>query len=309
MQKYVRNIDLELRQCMDQLQALGANLPGADAGLKWNKLTGEDTLYTVQIGDQTVLVTRDQANLPFVAHEKFEKIFEMKAFVDWCKNIEPELLQRATIQTIFIQDIDFFGPRVGFLKFRADVLYHGDDKPINSIVFMRGGAVAILMLLRCEGKIYTVTVIQPRIPAGKYQFREIPAGMLDDSNDFGGTAAKEIKEETGIIMNATDLVDMTANLYGDDVLGLYPSIGGCDEFIRYFLFAKEVDAAELAEIQGRSTGVLDEGEKIKVDVIPLKDLHKKSPDMNTTTALYLYGHVPLNRVTWSRVKLAPKKPH
>lgn len=34
---------------------------------------------------------------------------------------------------------------------------------------------------------------------------EPPAGMLDESGDFVGTAAKEIEEETGIIVSQDNL--------------------------------------------------------------------------------------------------------
>ena len=40
--------------------------------------------------------------------------------------------------------------------------------------------------------------MQPRVPTGRYSFVELPAGMLDQSGDFAGVAAKELKEETGI---------------------------------------------------------------------------------------------------------------
>ena len=42
--------------------------------------------------------------------------------------------------------------------------------------------------------------MQPRVPTGKYNLAELPAGMLDDSGDFIGIAAKELQEETGIMV-------------------------------------------------------------------------------------------------------------
>lgn len=45
---------------------------------------------------------------------------------------------------------------------------------------MRGGAVAVLVVLDCNGKEYTVMCRQPRMPVGKANFPEVPAGMLDD---------------------------------------------------------------------------------------------------------------------------------
>jgi 8-oxo-dGTP pyrophosphatase MutT (NUDIX family) len=95
-----------------------------------------------------------------------------------------------------------FGPRVGFLKFKAQV----SDKEgtvVPSIVFMRGASVAVLFVLRCDedGELYTILTVQARFPTGKYSFNDIPAGMVDDNGDFTGVAAKEMKEETGILVS------------------------------------------------------------------------------------------------------------
>lgn len=89
-----------------------------------------------------------------------------------------------------------FGPRVGFVKFRsfAQLSLGGDegivDKP--GIVFMRGGTVAVLMVLECEGKEYTILTYQARVPVGMSMMPEVPAGMLDGSGNFRGLAAEEI---------------------------------------------------------------------------------------------------------------------
>lgn len=93
--------------------------------------------------------------------------------------------------------------------------------------------------------------------------------MLDGSGKFAGVAAKvrlllllqqsyctsifclastrrvpccrvckqEMKEETGLELEASALVDMTELVYGSKPgmpPGLVPSAGGCDEFIRLF---------------------------------------------------------------------------
>jgi ADP-sugar diphosphatase len=64
---------------------------------------------------------------------------------------------------------------------------------LPGIVFARGGAVAILMLLECEGQKYAVLTEQARVPVGR-TILELPAGMLDDDDgDFVGTAAREVQ--------------------------------------------------------------------------------------------------------------------
>jgi ADP-sugar diphosphatase len=44
---------------------------------------------------------------------------------------------------------------------------------------------------------WVILTVQPRVPAGGLQFVELPAGMVDGGT-FGGSAAKEIREELGL---------------------------------------------------------------------------------------------------------------
>ena len=111
-------------------------------------------------------------------------------FRDWCTSMDPAL----RVHAIEVTDVDYFGPRVGFLKLKTDVDFNGVRLP--GIVFLRGGAVAILVVVRCEGVKYAVCCRQPRVPCGQSAFLEIPAGMLDGSGHFAGVAAKEVCEMT-----------------------------------------------------------------------------------------------------------------
>lgn len=148
-----------------------------------------------------------------------------------------------------------------------------------------------------EGKRVILT-IQPRIPAGSLAFPEIPAGMLDDSGTFAGGAAKEIQEETGLVIPQDELVDMTAltlELLGEredgETLqtGVYPSPGGSDEFIPLFLCQKRMPRRDMEGLQGRLTGLRQEGEKITLKLVPLEDLWKEGlRDGKTLAAFALY---------------------
>ena len=73
-----------------------------------------------------------------------------------------------------------FGPRVGFLKFRSTAKVNaGGEKgviTVPGIVFMRGGAVGVLVILECDGKEYTLLTNQARVPIGHHALPEIPAG-------------------------------------------------------------------------------------------------------------------------------------
>ena len=142
---------------------------------------------------------------------------------------------------------------------------------------------------------HVLMTIQPRIAAGSLAFAEIPAGMLDDSGSFSGGAAKEIEEETGLKVKSEDLLDMTALALGGDESdeklqeAMYPSPGGCDEFIPVFLYQKRIPRSDLQEFQGKLTGLRDEGEKITLKVVRLADLWKEGArDAKALAALALY---------------------
>ena len=211
------------------------------------------------------------------------KIMQWPAFNDWVTKTSSSFV----LNCIVIQSVDMFGPiKVGFVKFKADV-FDDEGLELPAIVFMRGGSVGILVIIECEKQLYTILLNQARVPIGS-RLLEIPAGMLDGNGKFAFIAAKEMEEETGIKLDERDLVDLTEAVYGKLYPGIYPSAGGCDEFIRIFLFKTSMTKEKIAEVEGRETGEKDEGEKIKVKVIPLENLAKIAPDMKSLSALALY---------------------
>ena len=94
------------------------------------------------------------------------------------------------------------------------------------MVFMRGGAVGVLVILECEGKEYTIITYQARVPVACSNLPEIPAGMLDAKGNFRGVAAEEIAQECDIEIKEEELIDLTELAYGDTWRGMLPSAGG-----------------------------------------------------------------------------------
>lgn len=209
-------------------------------------------------------------------------------FQEWFASLDSQF----KVRSIIFQSVDFAGRpsqrRVIFLKFKADVTdEHGNELP--GIVFMRGGAVAILVILRCEEEEYVVLTLQPRFAAGHFAFPEIPAGMLDGDGNFSGVAARELAEETGIKIRAGDLLDMTELVYGGRWRGVYPSAGACEEFLRFFLYRRDVTREELDDISARCTGLREDGELITLAVAPIEDVFLETPDAKALSALFLYN--------------------
>jgi ADP-sugar diphosphatase len=200
-------------------------------------------------------------------------------FRNWLASMDTDYF---TILRVHIQAVDMFGPKVGFIKFIADVV-DPQGGLVPGGVFMRGGAVGMLPVFVCGREYFTALTVQPRLPTGRSNFIEIPAGMLDGSGNFAGTASRELDEELGIKISDKDLTDLSA-LAGNN--GTFLSPGGCDEVLRYLGFKKKVDRPWLREMNGKCTGLLTENEKITLKIVPMRSLWRV-PDAKTVTA-YTY---------------------
>ena len=151
------------------------------------------------------------------------------------------------------------------------------------ICFLRGNAVSVFVALLCsdddvsEKAQYSLLVEQPRVPVGQVSALETPAGMMDDSTStVAGIAVQEMKEECGIDVRPTDLVDLTMLAGFPD--GIAPSPGGCDEKVRYMYMEKKVTKIELEQMKQRLTGLREHGEFIVLQVVPMEDVWKISGD-------------------------------
>ena len=152
-----------------------------------------------------------------------------KPFTDWLASVDTT---RFTVNSIHFQSVDMFGPRVGFVKFKCAVT-DSQGNFIPGIIFARGGAVAVLAILECEGEHHVVVTVQPRLATGSFEFVEICAGMLDGSGNFAGVAAKELDEELGIVFipTGTPRYDFYGgnregdNLFGNSLIALDAETG------------------------------------------------------------------------------------
>lgn len=213
-------------------------------------------------------------------------------FEKWYTGLDENLL----VKDIHIQSVDRFGNgKIGFIKFKSTI-YRKDipnSRSIPGIIFMRGPSVAILIVLKCNNQCYTILTRQARTAIGSSNFPEIPAGTFDGDH-FKGVASNELKEEVGLSIEEKDLVDLTKTAYKDNFKGMYPSPGACDEFIKLYLYEKEISEEELKQYEGKATGVSTSGEYITLQVCKLDDVWRITPDSKTLCSIFLYNQLKMN---------------
>jgi len=204
-----------------------------------------------------------------------------------------------SLRSVTIQSVDWFTVnKLGFVKLIAEIK-NDEGKSLPGIAFIRGGSVAMLMILRpkdSRDERLVVMTEQPRIPAGSLSFLEIPAGMIDKEKNFAGAAANEILEETGFTIPRSELIDLTELALRKSRIqetslqsAMYPSPGGSDEFIPIFLWEKELDRQEIEDLRGKLTGKRTSGELITLRVCDYEDLWREGArDAKTLAAWALY---------------------
>ncbi|XP_006396823.2 nudix hydrolase 14, chloroplastic [Eutrema salsugineum] len=227
-----------------------------------------------------------------VSSSDFRNAIDSSMFKNWLRNLESETGILAdgtvTLKQVLIQGVDMFGKRIGFLKFKADIFDKETNQKVPGIVFARGPAVAVLILLESNGETYAVLTEQVRVPTGKIVL-ELPAGMLDDDEgDFVGTAVREVEEEIGIKLKKEDMVDLTAFLDPSTGHRVFPSPGGCDEEMSVFLYRRQVEQETIRQLQGKETGLREHGEFIKVRLVPYRELWRKTADAKVLISIGLY---------------------
>ena len=255
-----------------------------------------------------------------------KQLLDFPAFRNWKETLKSNLELQYTdpahdfrndpylLETITIQSVDWFGERIGFVKLQA-VIRNARDVRLPGVAFLRGGSVAMLMILRpkdSRDERWVVLTEQPRVPAGSLKFVEIPAGMIDNAKTFGGAAAKEIYEETGFTLPESELIDLTELALRRSIMSepsmqnaMYPSPGGSDEFMPIFLWEKvsvwmylfetcadkfqELDRQEIEDLRGKLTGEKRQGEMITLRVVGYEDLWREGArDAKTLAAWALY---------------------
>ncbi|RDA93326.1 hypothetical protein CP533_2017 [Ophiocordyceps camponoti-saundersi (nom. inval.)] len=245
-----------------------------------------------------------------------DQLQSFRPFKNWMATLNRSLeRQKATwhpfhadpyaLRSVTVQSFDRFGgDRLGFVKLAAAVSNSAGES-LPGAALLRGPSVAVLVMLIPDDdsggdERHVVMTVQPRIPVGSMTFSELPAGMVDDAGSFKGAAAKEMEEELGIDIKDDELTclsdlaaDENAKSKSDDDEGLaaamFPSAGGCDEHVTLYSLERRIPRQQLRDWTGRLTGLRDEGEKITLKLVPMKNLWREGArDAKALGALALW---------------------
>ena len=153
---------------------------------------------------------------------------------------------------------------------------------IPPLLFLKGEVVSCLIcLIDSETREkYLLLVQQRRICDGSMTF-EHPAGMLDSERDAAAVAAREVFEETGIAVDAAQLVPLNRDAF-------YPSTGTSDEAMYLFYCELEMAHEKIRSYHENEQGLVSDHEHIRTYVVPFLEGHRLITNVNGILLDYLY---------------------
>ena len=95
-----------------------------------------------------------------IPESDYQIIVDCPFFKDWIAKARKDF----AVTHIHVDSVDYFSRvhRPLFIKITATATLP-DGRPVHGVVLLRGNAVGVLVVLRCEGKKYLLLVRQPRL--------------------------------------------------------------------------------------------------------------------------------------------------
>ncbi|GAB3798484.1 hypothetical protein GCM10028819_19650 [Spirosoma humi] len=156
----------------------------------------------------------------------------------------------------------------------------GDKIP--PALFLKGHAVSMLVcLIEQETREKFVVLVKQRRIADGSQTYEHPAGMVDASDAPDEVAARELEEEIGLTVTATELTKLNSRVW-------HPSTGTSDEGMHFFYIEKEMARSEIMNFHLKNMGNQFEHERIVSVVATLPEAHKLITNVNGLLLHFLY---------------------
>ncbi len=222
---------------------------------------------------------------PEIAEVDRPVVLESRIYREWLEASQKKFV----VTKVHFSSVDFLrkGRQPLFIKLTATATLP-DGRPVHGIVLVRGNAVGILVVLRCEGKKYLLLVRQPRFAISEQASLEIPAGILDWTGDYRKVALSELKEEAQIDAEESELIDLMDFWYQGKSDGFAASCGLLDERIRLYAIERDVTPEQLRAMDGKDQQYTEEIEWIRTEVLPYEEAARQFVDGKNLIALFLY---------------------
>lgn len=220
-----------------------------------------------------------------IAESDKEVVLDSRIYTDWLAASE----KKFKVTKVHFASVDFLrkGRQPLFIKLEATA-FLPDGRPVHGIVLVRGNAVGVLIVLRCEGKPYLLLVRQPRFAISEQDSLEIPAGILDWTGDYRKVALSELEEEAQIKADDSELIDLMDFWYKGKSEGFAASCGLLDERIRLYAIEREVTPEQLKAMDGKDQQYTEEIEWIRTEVLPYEEAAHQFIDGKNFIAMFLY---------------------
>lgn len=209
-----------------------------------------------------------------------EKLEDAHKFKLWKQNILSNGLKINNIEEVYSRKR--YNGEVLFSLLMLDAETPEGDK-IPPICFLKGEVVCVLVVLvdKATGLKYLLLVKQRRIAEGGYTY-EHPAGMVDGTQTPLEIAVQEVREETGIYITESQLINLSPDKR------LFPSTGTSDEAMYLYFCEIELSSEEIQAFEDKSMGTDYEFERITTHVFPFEEGHKLINNTNGLLLNYLY---------------------
>jgi len=208
-----------------------------------------------------------------------ENVFDSHKFNLWKRRLLENNLEIHHIEEIYTRHNHKGEALFSLLMLDATV---PEGYKIPPMCFLKGEVLCVLVCLIDEitKEKYLLLVKQHRICDGSMTY-EHPAGMLDSEADAYKVAAKEVEEETGIVLEKSQLkplLDFPA----------YPSSGTSDEAMYYFYCEILLSKKKIMAYNDRFMGEASDHERIVTCVLPFVEAHKRINNVNGILLDFLY---------------------
>jgi ADP-sugar diphosphatase len=209
-----------------------------------------------------------------------EKLEDAHKFKLWKQNILSNGLKINNIEEVYSRKR--YNGEVLFSLLMLDAETPEGDK-IPPICFLKGEVVCVLVVLidRETAQKYLLLVKQRRIAEGGYTY-EHPAGMVDGTQTPLEIAVQEVREETGIHIAESQLINLSPDKR------LFPSTGTSDEAMYLYFCEIELSSEEIQAFEDKSMGTDYEFERITTHVFLFEEGHKLINNTNGLLLNYLY---------------------